>query len=457
MTNAWHDMTALELGAGIASGDIDPVSLAEHFLARIEAEDTDHTVYIRATPERAIAEATAARARAQSGLRRGPLDGVPMSWKDLVAMAGEPTTGGSPLFAQQPPATHDALQLSRAMRAGMVCLGRTNLPEFAFSAMGINPHYGTPANPFDPETPRVPGGSSSGAAVSVSRGLAPAGIGSDTGGSVRIPAAWNDLVGLKTTAGVLPNDGVLPLVRDLDSVGPLTRDVADAAAIFAVLAADEPIDLEGASVEGAQFLLPDMLWSDVDDDIAAVMDDAIARLEAAGAYFTRKAVPELDEITEKFLSFGDLFSATAYAELREKVDAQPDLVYEQILRRLHLAVGASAVDVLQGWLEIDKCAERYYPRVAPYTAVLCPTSTMSPPIIADVQTDAEAYAEAQRRIPVNTRTGNLLRLCAVTVPAGLANGLPAGLMVYGLPNRDRYILRVAKGVEQALSNGHRSA
>ena len=250
----------------------------------------------------------------------------------------------------------------------------------------------------------------------------------------------------------LPNDGVLPLVRDLDTVGPLTKDVADAAAIFAVLATDEPVDLGGASVKGARFLLPEMLWNDVDDDISAVMNTAIGRLESAGAQIIRDEVPELDEVTKIFLTFDDLFSATAYAELREKVDAQPHLVYDQILRRLRLSVGTSAVDVLHAWLEIDRCAQEYYARVAPYTAVLCPTTTISPPTIADVETDAEAYATAQRRIPINTRTGNLLRLCGVTVPAGFASGLPTGLMVYGLPNQDRYILRVAKGVELALNN-----
>ena len=452
MTNTWHELTALELGDRIANGEIDALDLAEHFLDRIEKKDTDHNIYIRSTPERARAEASAAAGRARNGLRRGPLDGVPMSWKDLVAIAGEPTTGGSPLFAQQAPATNDALLLSRATRAGMVCLGRTNLPEFAFSAMGINPHFGTPPNPFDLKTPRVPGGSSSGAAVSVAQGLAPAGIGSDTGGSVRVPAAWNNLVGLKTTAGMLPNDGVLPLVRDLDTVGPLTKNVADAAAIYAVLASDEPVDLAGATVHGARFLLPEMLWNDVDDEIAVVMDDALGRLEAAGAQIIRDSVPELDEVTRIFLNFGDLFSATAYAELREKVDAQPDLVYKQILRRLHLSLNVSAVDVLHAWMEIDRCAKTYCARVAPYTAVLCPTTTISPPAITDVETDAEAYSAAQQRIPINTRTGNLLRLCAVTVPAGLADGLPTGLMVYGLPGQDRYILRVAQGVEQALTD-----
>ena len=194
-----------------------------------------------------------------------------------------------------------------------------------------------------------------------------------------------------------------------------------------------------------------MLWDDIDEDIAEVMNAAIGRLESAGAQIVREEVAELEQVTSIFLTFGDLFSATAYAELREKVDAQPDLVYGQILRRLRLSVGASAVDVIRAWMEIDRCARDYCTRVAPFTAVLCPTTAISPPAIADVESDADAYAAAQRRIPVNTRTGNLLRLCGVTVPAGFAGGLPAGLMVYGLPDQDRYILRVAKGVERALN------
>ncbi|MEE8202443.1 MAG: amidase, partial [Alphaproteobacteria bacterium] len=236
MARDWHEMSALALGAGIDAGRIDPVALTEHFLERIAAADGEHAIYLRTTPERALTEARAARGRAKAGLRRGPLDGVPISWKDLFDSAGVATTAATPLLADRVPDA-DAAVLARATRAGLVCLGKTNLTEFAFSGLAINPHYGTPANPFDARTPRVPGGSSSGAAVSVARGLAAAGIGSDTGGSVRIPAAWNGLVGLKTTAGLLPLDGVVPLAPSLDTVGPLTRDVADANAVFAVLAA----------------------------------------------------------------------------------------------------------------------------------------------------------------------------------------------------------------------------
>ncbi|MDA0262141.1 MAG: amidase family protein, partial [Proteobacteria bacterium] len=252
MTQEWHEMTALALGAAIESGAIDPVALCDHFLDRIETQDGDHTVYIQATGTRARAEAAAASARAKSSLRRSPLDGVPISWKDLYDSAGTATTGGSPLLKDRVPQA-DAAVLARATRAGLVCLGKTTMTELAYSGLGINPSMGTPINPYDSQTARAPGGSSSGAAVSVARGLAAAGIGSDTGGSVRIPAAWQSLVGLKTTPGAIPLAGVLPLWPGVDTVGPLTRDIADAAALFAVLSARPSADLAGANLQGRKF------------------------------------------------------------------------------------------------------------------------------------------------------------------------------------------------------------
>ena len=234
MSGEWHRMSALALGAGIEGGAIDPRALTEYFLERIEEVDGDHAIYLRITAARARAEAEAAHRRAQTGLGQSPLDGVPISWKDLYDSAGDVTSHGTPALADRV-ATGDAKVLARATRAGLVCLGKTNQTEFAFSILGLNPKMGTPPNPFDEAVARIPGGSSSGAAVSVSRGLAAAAIGSDTGGSVRVPAAWNGLVGLKTSFGLLPLEGVLGLSTSMDTVGPLTRDVADSAALFAVL------------------------------------------------------------------------------------------------------------------------------------------------------------------------------------------------------------------------------
>ena len=243
MSDGWLWMTAADLGRGIEAGAIDARDLAEVYLDAIAAHPDAARIYVRATPERARAEADAARARARAGLRRGPLDGVPISWKDLFDTAGVPTEAGSALLAGRTP-DRDAAVLAAATRAGLVCLGKTHLPELAFSVLGINPITATPPNINDPEL--APGGSSSGAAASVAFGLAAAGIGSDTAGSARVPAAWNDIVGLKPTHGLLTLEGVVPLRPGFDSVGTLSRSVEDASLLLAALGAGPAADLAGA-------------------------------------------------------------------------------------------------------------------------------------------------------------------------------------------------------------------
>ena len=209
MSGTWAHMTAADLGRGIGAGKINPVELAEAFLERIESHPLAPRIYARATPARARGEAMAAAARAKAGLRKGLLDGVPVSWKDLFDTAGVATESGSALLKGRTPG-RDAAVLETATLQGLVCLGKTHMSELAFSGLGLNPVTATP--PCLNDDKAVPGGSSSGAAASVAFGLAPAAIGSDTGGSVRIPAAWNDLVGLKTTAGSLSLAGTVPLL-----------------------------------------------------------------------------------------------------------------------------------------------------------------------------------------------------------------------------------------------------
>lgn len=450
MNRSWHEMTALDLGRGIAAGAIDPVELAEHFLARIAEHDGDHLIYLRTTPERARAEAAAARARAKAGLRRGPLDGVPLSWKDLYDAAGVPTTGGSPLIDRLP--VRDATVLARASRAGMVCLGKTNMPEFAYSGLGQNPHFGTPPNPFDPETLRAPGGSSAGAAVSVVRGLAPAAIGSDTGGSVRIPSAWNGLVGLKTTVGVLPTDGVVPLGPTFDTVGPLTKDVADANAIFAVLAAGRPADLAGASLKGATLLAPsNVMWQEVEAPIAACCESALERLAAAGARVVRRAVPELDELGQLVRRYGNLISAEGSAIWGELIEAHPDQVDASILARFHEARNLSAAGEETLRLGLADISARYLARTAGVSAVVAPTVPVAPPPLARLASEPEFIARQYGLAVRNTRIGNQLGICALALPAGLAEGLPAGLMLMAPPRGEHALLRLGGAAEAAIA------
>ncbi|MBL26527.1 MAG: amidase [Rhodospirillaceae bacterium] len=452
MTRAWQDSTALELGRGIAAGSIDPVELTEFFLDRIAQDDPNHLVYLRTTRDRALAEAKAARDRAAAGLRLGPLDGVPISWKDLYDTAGIETAMGSPQLAGRIP-ERDALVLERATRAGMVCLGKTNLVEFALGGLGINNGTGTPPNACDDVTPRCPGGSSSGAATSVARGLAVAAIGSDTGGSVRIPASWNGLVGLKTTFGALPLDGVMALSPSLDTVGPLTRDVADANAIFAAMAAAQPADLSGADIADQTFLVADsIVWDKCDPSVAQTVEAAIAALEAAGAKVERAPVPEFDEIDDVLNRHGGLVVAEGYHSWRHCLDDEAKLArVDPVVRdRMMQGKAMTATDIAIAREEAARIGAALHHRMTAYSAVLAPTVPILPPAIADVATDAEAYGKANMAALNNTRLGNVLTLCALTIPCGQVSGLPVGLMLMGRPGTDNALLRIGAAAEPVL-------
>ena len=443
-------MTALELGAGIADKSINPVDLTEHFLARIKAEDPAGVIYLKVTDGRARAEAEAARQRAEAGQRLGPLDGVPMSWKDLTDTAGIETTFGSALLRDNVP-ERDALLLQRATNAGMVCLGKTNLSEFAYSGLGINPTMGTPANAADKEVARVPGGSSSGAAVSVGNGLAPAGIGSDTGGSVRVPAAFNGLVGLKTTAGRLPLDGILALSPTLDTIGPLTRDVADANAIFAVLDGSAPYDLAGADLRGAKFLKPtDVVFADLDDTVAGAIGAALDALSNAGADIIEAPVPEFNEAIDIVTKHGNIISAEGYAIWHDLFEARNSEMYWAIYSRFELAKKLTAIDAESAHIKRADLIKRYNQRVAGFAAVVLPTCPRVAPAIAPLQDDAKAYDEANLASLRNTRLGNLMETCGVTLPCQRPGELPVGLHLMCMGGRDGQSLRLAAAADQAL-------
>jgi aspartyl-tRNA(Asn)/glutamyl-tRNA(Gln) amidotransferase subunit A len=291
--NDWLWMSACDLGRGIGAGEIDPVALTEAYLDAAEAHAYRDRIYTTLTRERALGEAEAAAHRARHGVRRGLLDGVPISWKDLFDSAGTATEAGSRLLEGRVPEA-DAEVLARATRAGLVCLGKTHMSELAFAGLGLNPAYrgtaegATPPNVHDPA--RVPGGSSSGAAASVAYGLAAAGIGSDTGGSVRVPSAWNDVVGLKTTTGRLSLEGVVPLAESFDTVGPLCRSVEDAAHLLAVMEGGAAADLTGASLKGARFLVLEPYASDAAEAQAQGFSRALGRLGDAGATIERGEV-----------------------------------------------------------------------------------------------------------------------------------------------------------------------
>ncbi|MDP7539728.1 MAG: amidase family protein [Alphaproteobacteria bacterium] len=450
MAKSWHDMTACALGDAIGRGDIDATALCEHFLARI-AEHDDGRIYLRTTAERGRAEAAAASQRAAAGVRRSRLDGVPISWKDLYDTTGIATEGGTPLLAGRVP-ERDATVLARSTRAGLICLGKTNTVQFALGGVGTNPATGTPANAVMEDTPRTPGGSSCGAATSVARGLAAAGIGSDTGGSVRIPAAWNRLVGLKTSFGALPCEGVLPLSPSLDTVGPLTHDVADAAALFEIMGARPTIDLAGANLAGARFLVAtDVVWDEADAPIVEAVEQAISAIAAAGAIVERGPVSEFSRIDDVLNRHGSTVTAEGYVTWRDLIDNQGQAIDTAVLARFHQGRDMAATDIETARAAARELAPALYARMANYSAVLAPTVPILPPPIADVIDDADAYARANSMALRNTRLGNVLPCCALSLPCG-APQVPAGLMAMAPSGEDARLLRLGAALETALQS-----
>jgi len=457
MTSEWHDMSALALGDGIERGEIDASELCEYFLERIERIDTQHEIYLRTTPARARAEAAAAAERARQGLRLSPLDGVPISWKDLFDTAGDITGHGAKVL-QERVAERDATVVARATLAGLVCLGKTNQTEFAFSILGINPNYGTPANPFDDKVARLPGGSTSGGAVSVARGLAAAAIGSDTGGSVRVPAAWNGLVGLKTSFGLLPLDGVLGLSTSMDTVGPLARDVADAGALFTALSGgygagnSHAPDLTGADPARLSLALPaDLVWDGLDAGVERAARAALSRLEAAGVTIHQAEIPQFGEIEELISHFGPFHAAECHALWHEYIEARPNLVYRPILERIRLGGKMPASAVEGAKQRLKQVAPALHARIREVGVLAMPTIAISPPAIAELENDMDAWMAANVMTLRNTRLGNFLDCAAISLPCGKDdNGIPVGLMLMAPAGWEARLLRMASALEPIL-------
>ena len=439
----WLWMSAGDLGRGIGGGEIDPVALAETYLAAIDAHEACDRIYSAVTHARARAEAGAAADRARAGQRLGPLDGVPVSWKDLFDSAGTKTCAGSALLDGRVPG-RDARVLRAATAAGLVCLGKTHMSELAFSGLGLNPVTATPPNVNDAQA--VPGGSSSGAAASVAFGLAACGIGSDTGGSVRIPSAWNDLVGLKTTSGRVSLDGVVPLCARFDTVGPLARSVEDCALMLAAIEGGQAADLRGASLEGVRLAaLQTVVMDDVRDAPLAGYRSAVERLQAAGAVVEKVEAPE---VAEAMPMSGLLFTAEAYGTWGEVIEASPGRMFAPILERFRSGRDFKAADYVAGWQRLEGLRADWHARVAGYDAVIMPTAPTLPPDVARLMTDEEYYLTENLLALRNTRVGNLMGLCAVSLPTGLPS---CGIMLCGKPFGEERLLRVASAAEAALS------
>lgn len=442
MSKTWFNLTACEIGREIDKGRLNPVELTEAWLEEIARHPHGARIYARTTPARARAEAMAAHDRAKAGLRRGPLDGVPLSWKDLFDTAGILTEAGTALLKGRTP-REDAQVLKNATLGGTICLGKTHMTELAFSGMGLNPVTATP--PCINDEAAAPGGSSSGAATSVAFGLAPAAIGSDTGGSVRLPAAWNDLVGLKTSHGRISLDGVVPLGQSFDTVGPLAHSVEDCAALFGLLLGRPGPDLAGASLAGTTLLVIETVALDqVREGPAKGFDDALDRLARGGAQIRRLNFPAMAEV----MTVGSqLLPPEAWSNWGALIESAPEKMFTPILNRFRGGAAMSAADHLAGWRRLRDLRAAFNAAVEGADAVVLPTSPILPPKVDRLLADPDFFAHENLLALRNTRMGNLLDQAVLTLPTSVPS---AGISLMVPNGQDERQLRLGLAAERAL-------
>lgn len=386
-----------------------------------------------------------------AGIPLPSLAGIPISIKDLFDEAGHVSRAGSRVLAEASLAQADAAIVRRLRAAGAVIVGRTNMTEFAYSGLGLNPHHGTPRNPWDRAAGRIPGGSSSGAAVSVTDGMAVAAIGTDTGGSVRIPSALCGLTGFKPTAERVAQDGCLPLSRSLDSIGPLAHSVACCAELDAVLSGAQPAPLHAARLQGRQFALPRTLAFDaIDSTVATAFENARRRLEAAGAVFVDLDIPEFAELAH-INRLGGFIAAEAWA-WHAPLLAQREADYDpRVATRIRRGATMTAAEYITLQAERRHWIAAVGARLRDFDAVLMPTVPVVAPRITDVDASEAAYTSANLLMLRNPTLINFLDGCALSLPCHRAGDAPVGLMVAGTHGQDTQILSLGAAIEQVLS------
>jgi aspartyl-tRNA(Asn)/glutamyl-tRNA(Gln) amidotransferase subunit A len=444
-------MTILELSRLLSSRKITSRQLVEQSLAAIKDPQGEGVrTFLLVHDREALAAADRVDAQRRSGAKLPALAGIPISIKDLFDEADVVTLGGSKVLVGTPPATRDSTVVERLKKAGAVIVGRTNLTEFAYSGLGLNPHYGTPKNTFDRSTGRIPGGSSSGGAISVTDGMVAAAIGTDTGGSVRIPAALNGVVGFKPTARRVPRDGVLPLSFTLDSVGPIARSVADCALLDQVLSAETGSVAAPARLRGLRFAVPKTVFhDDLSPAVANAFTAALGRLSAAGATIIELPMAEFAQAAA-INPGGGISSAEAFSWHRRWLKDGADKYDPRVLLRIRRGETINASD----YLEMLRLRERFVLTInaaaSGYDAMLMPTTPDTAPTIAEAGKDDESYFRLNGRMLRNPAIVNLFDGCALSVPCHDTGSAPVGLMIAGTQNTDRKILAIGLAVEEVV-------
>jgi aspartyl-tRNA(Asn)/glutamyl-tRNA(Gln) amidotransferase subunit A len=442
--------TLASLAADLDRGATSARKLVEQCLAKIaDPAGEGQRVFIHVDRDAALDAADAMDRLRKAKAAPSPFAGIPVSIKDLFDIKGQVTRAGSRALEDSAPAEADATVVARLRRAGFIVIGRTNMTEFAYSGIGINPHYGTPKSAWDRSVGHVPGGSSSGAAVSISDQMAFGALGTDTGGSCRIPAAYNGIVGFKPTQRRVPLDGGVPLSFSLDSFGPLARSVACCAVLDAVLADEKVQPLQPRSVKGLRLAVPTTVaLDDLDDAVAKTFARALESLSRAGALIERMKVPEFHDVGVMNAK-GGFAAAESYAWHRYLLTSKGDVYDPRVSVRIQRGEGISAADYIDILNARRSFIARTEQRIAPYDALVLPTTANTPPVIADLAND-KVFAIQNLRALRNCTLINVLDGCAISLPAHRDGEVPVGLMLAAAGGSDRRILELAAGMENII-------
>ena len=443
-------MTLAELSSQLCDGKTTSRELVEQALAKISDPAGEGTrAFIKVDAEGARAAADVSDAAQKRNRAASPYAGIPISVKDLFDLAGEVTTAGSVVLQNEAPATRDAPAIAALKSAGMIVLGRTNMTEFAYSGVGLNPHYGTPRSAFDRKTGRIPGGSSAGAAVAVADGMCALSIGTDTGGSCRTPAAYNGIVGFKPSTGRITTRGAYPLSSSFDSIGPLANTVSCCAAADALMAQDWSGEIAARDISSLRIgVLKTMVLEGLDAEVAVAYERTLKRLSKAGATlvdFTFEELLEFPSLTVK----GGVVAAEANAHHRILLAARGNEYDPRVRGRIETAAAISAADYISILKRRDEIVGRYGALTQGFDAVALPTVMNVPPPIATLADDGE-YLRHNGMSLRNTYVGNFLNCCAISIPMHEKDASPVGLMLMGRWGQDQAVFSAAQAVEDIL-------
>jgi aspartyl-tRNA(Asn)/glutamyl-tRNA(Gln) amidotransferase subunit A len=432
--------TVSQIAKKLRSGKLDSVDLTEQVLEDIKTSD-DQAIFIEVLADRSRAESKLSRRRLKAGKPASILDGVPIGWKDLFDIEGHVTGSGSVVLKSNPPAKADAALVGAGKRAGMVAIGTLNMTEFAYSGIGINPHYGTPRNPNDKKLHRSPGGSSSASGVVVAKGLLPVAIGTDTGGSIRIPASFNGVVGYKSSTGLYDMRGVFPLSLTLDTLGPLAQTVEDCVLVDRVLRGSKKA-IAKRDVKGMEFIVPtNIMFDGVEDAVQANFDAALSRISKAGGKIKRKTFPVFEKFFELLKTRGNVLGPEAlhvhFARVNGPDAARMD---QRVVKRIKLAENMTAVDLVEILIQrkalIAECNELIGDAI-----VICPTTPHVAMDIKPLEADMDLFFQVNTKTLRNTMIGNFLDWCGLAIPSGMdRGGMPTGVLLSASHGHDAQIL-----------------